>query len=104
MGPGSLLCVIKGAEDLVASSGEKEIANNVNIIPCFLLSNLISQISYTSCGVRVKSQNPEQILVLGYCGRLLTSGLDLYVNIDAFLVTYPTKNTRILYSIANRSL
>lgn len=32
--------------------------------PCFLMSNLISHLSYTSCDVRVKSQNPEQINVL----------------------------------------
>lgn len=61
------------------------IASNVNVDPCFLLSDLNSHLSYTNFEVRVKSQNPEQIYVLGsyghvvvQYGHLLTSGLALH--------------------------
>lgn len=64
-------------------------ASNVN--PCFLISHLILNLSYTSYDVGVKSLNSEQIHVLGFCrylvaqyGRLFKCSPALYVHIKAY--------------------
>lgn len=62
----------------------KHIANNIILIHIFLLSHLVSYLSYTSCDVRIKSKNPMQMHILDYCkyvvtqhDHLLTSGLTI---------------------------
>lgn len=55
----------------------KQIAKNANVIPCFLMSYQISQLSYSCCDVWVKSL---PVPVMGFCrnvveqhGRILRS-------------------------------
>lgn len=74
---------------------KQRITNNVNNInPCCLVSHLISNPDI-SCDIRVESQNPEQIRVLGYFryGRLLTSEPALYVKINKLV----NENTTVIY-------
>lgn len=62
--------------------------------------HLMSHFSYMCCDVRVKSQNPKQIHVLGYCrnalaqyGQLPTSGPDFYINITEY---YKQMKTQVI--------